>query len=292
MPAAPTARRRRRPAGSGWPPGRPRWSPGWPPPRCGTTTRSPRGCPGGTMPPWSPLVNMTSPLCSGVWGGTRSAVIELPGPWPSTIPLYWFPGPKVTPTLDWPSVTSRTTEVWWKDWITWPTSPPAPTTGIADVDAVGPALVQRDGRGEVRRVLVLGLRGDGRQRLQEREVLQRRQLTQLVRLEALLALRGPQLSDRPLQLLVLRLQRPVVERAGKEAPDRADDVEHPLTQRRVDVVGHRLDPRRQAVGPPVEVEGDQRQRRHDQDDDRQRAARPPGPGHPGTTGRSISEWRW
>ena len=168
MPAAPTARRRRRPAGSGWPPGRPRWSPGWPPPRCGTTTRSPRGCPGGTTPPWSPLVNMTSPLCSGVCGGTRSAVIELPGPCPSTIPLYWFPGPKVTPTLDWPSVTRRTTEVWWKDWITWPTSPPAPTTGIADVDAVGPALVQRDGRGEVRRVLVLGLRGDGRQRLQER----------------------------------------------------------------------------------------------------------------------------
>ena len=38
-------------------------------------------------------------------------------------------GPNVTPTLDCPSVMSRTTHVWWNDWITCPTSPPAPTTG-------------------------------------------------------------------------------------------------------------------------------------------------------------------
>src|SRR6516162_6246890 len=78
------------------------------------------GIPGGYDAASRPLVNMTSPLCTGVWGATRSAVMALPGSW-----LL----PNVTPTFDWPSVTRRTTQVWWNDWITWPTSPPAPTTG-------------------------------------------------------------------------------------------------------------------------------------------------------------------
>ncbi len=44
--------------------------------------------------------------------------MEFDGPWPSTMPVYCFVGPNVTPTFDSPSVTRWTTEVWWKDWIT------------------------------------------------------------------------------------------------------------------------------------------------------------------------------
>ena len=49
---------------------------------------------------------------------------------------------------------------------------------------------------------VLGLRRDGRQRLQEGQVLQRGDLAQLVLLEALLQLCRSQLADRALQPLV------------------------------------------------------------------------------------------
>ena len=37
------------------------------------------GMPGGNAAASSPLVNMTSPLCTGVCGATRSAVMELAG---------------------------------------------------------------------------------------------------------------------------------------------------------------------------------------------------------------------
>ena len=46
------------------------------------------------------------------------------------------------------------------------------------------------------------------------------------------------------------------------------DVEHALAQRGEDVVGHRLDARRDVVGPAVEVERDERERDDDQHDDR------------------------
>ena len=234
----------------------------------------------------------TSPLCTGVCGGTRSAVIELPGPWPSTIAaVLVLPaerhsdlGLAVGHELHDGGVMERLDHL--------PHEPAGPDDRIADVDAVGSALVQCDRRGEVRRVLVLGLRRDRRQRLQERQVLQRRDLTQLVLLEALFDWAARSCPIVLCSRSFCGLQRPVVERAGEEVPDRADDVEDSLAQRRIDVVGHRLHPRRQAVGPPVEVERNERQRQDDQDDDRQRAARPPGPGHPGETGRSISAWRW
>jgi hypothetical protein len=43
--------------------------------------------------------------------------MESEGPWPSTVPVYWLL-PNITPTFDCPSVISRTTAVWWNDWIT------------------------------------------------------------------------------------------------------------------------------------------------------------------------------
>ena len=67
------------------------------------------GMPGGKAAACRPLVERTSPLFSGVWGGTRSSVRSLPGPCPSTMPVSWLP-PNVTPTFDWPSVMSWTTQ--------------------------------------------------------------------------------------------------------------------------------------------------------------------------------------
>ena len=119
------------------------------------------GIPGGKDAASSPLVNTFSPLSSGVLGGTRSGGQVVAGPLAVDDPGEWLP--KVTPTLDWPSVIRRTTEVWSKRWITCPTNPPSPTTGIADVDALVAALVDGDGGGEVRGVLLIVCAGHGRQ---------------------------------------------------------------------------------------------------------------------------------
>src|SRR6185437_11666489 len=86
-----------------------------------------------------------------------------------------------------------------------------------------------------------------------------------------------------------RLVSPAVERSREEIADRTDDVQYALTQGRVDIVGDGLDTRGQAVRSSVEVERDQRERNDDEDDDRQCAARSPGPGHPGEI-RYVSEW--
>ena len=160
------------------------------------------GMPGGKAAASRLLVNMCSPLCSGVCGATRSAVMELDGPCPSTIPVNWFAERHADLRLPVGDEADDRGVVEGLDHLT--DQAPGTDDRIADVDAVGATLVQRDRRGEVRRVLVLGLRGDRRQRLQEGQVLQRGDLAQLVLLEALLQLRRPQLADRPLQPLVLR----------------------------------------------------------------------------------------
>ena len=127
--------------------------------------------------------------------------MEFEGPWPSTIPVSW--SPKVTPTLDCPSVTRRTTEVWWNDWITCPTSPPAPTTGkptstpsSRPLSSVIVAVKLDEYWSWVWAVTVGNDWRNGR-------FWSARSCLQLVLLEGTFGLGGPQLADRPLQLLVL-----------------------------------------------------------------------------------------
>src|SRR6516165_8847005 len=87
------------------------------------------GMPGGYDAACRLLVYIVSPFVTGVCGGTRSAVMSLDGPCPSTMPEYFCCEPKLTATLDWPSVISCTVAVCAEAKATWPTSPPTPTTG-------------------------------------------------------------------------------------------------------------------------------------------------------------------
>ena len=207
MSAAPTARRRRRPAGSGRPAGSTVML-SWLAPAAvwndahgghGDARRERRRVETARVHPLALVQRRVRRHEVGRHGVRR-------GPARRRSRCSWLPN--VTPTLDWPSVMRRTTEVWWNDWITCPTRPPAPDDGEADVDAVGAALVERDGGGEVRGVLVLGLRGDGRQRLQEGQVLRAAvSWRSWFFSKPRSACAAPQLPDGLLQLLVLRLQR-------------------------------------------------------------------------------------
>ena len=111
--------------------------------------------------------------------------------------------------------------MWWKDWITWPTSPPAPTTGKPTSTPSARPLSKVMVAVKLDEYSSCGLRGDRRQRLQEREVLERRQLAQLVRARS--PSRSAAARSWPMvrcSCSFSRLQRPVVERAGEEVPDR------------------------------------------------------------------------
>ena len=83
---------------------------------------------------------MLSPLCSGVWGATRSAVMGL-----GTLAVHDAGdarSPKVTPTLDWPSVISRTTAGVMERLDHLPHQATGPDDREADVDPVVSALVR------------------------------------------------------------------------------------------------------------------------------------------------------
>ena len=121
-----------------------------------------------------------------------------------------------------PSVISCTSAVSWLASTTLPTSPPAPTTGLAHGHPLGPALVDRDVGGEVREVAADHLGGDdlgvgpgtaGARAARSCSCCLRRRL-----LLAHLQLRS--LPMVACSLLVLRLQRAVVDRAGEEVADR------------------------------------------------------------------------
>ena len=89
-----------------------------------------------------------------------------------------------------------------------PDQPAGADDRVADVDAVGAALVEGDGGGEVRRVLVDGLAVTVGERSQVGQVLRAAVSSRSwFVLEVLFALRGAQLPDGLLQLLVLRSAR-------------------------------------------------------------------------------------
>ena len=143
------------------------WRPHW----RGTTCTCATGIPGGKAAASKLLVYIISPLCSGVCGATRSAVMGESGPWPSTVAVYAASAEGDAhlglPVVDQPhhsGVVKRLDHL--------PHQPARPDDRHADVDPVGSPLVDGDGHGEVRAAHLLRLRHDGGQRVEERQVLQ------------------------------------------------------------------------------------------------------------------------